>query len=164
MAISTAELVERISSLLDTLFRTDERLHDCFTVEIQLQPRNKLCVFIDSDSGVNFNKCQIVSRYLESHLDTHGWMGEKYVLEVSSPGVGRPLRFWRQYRNNIGRHVQVTLLDNTSQRGILKAIDEHHIILEQTIVQKQGSRRVQTTVEKTIPFEQIASTVVKVVL
>jgi ribosome maturation factor RimP len=158
------ELTERISGLLEMLFATDERLADCFTVDVSLHPKNKLCVFVDSDSGINFDKCKWISRYLEGHLDSNGWLGEKYVLEVSSPGVGRPLRLWRQYRNNIGRYVQVTLNDRTTQRGRLKVVEEHQIILEQEVTEKQGSKRLKTNIERAIPFEQITSTVVKVII
>ncbi len=161
--MNAIELTERIRQLLEELFGTDERLADCFTVEVELRPRNKLCVYVDSDSGINFEKCTIISRYLEKHLDTHAWLGEKYTLEVSSPGVGRPLRLWRQYRNNIGRCVVVTLQDKTTQRGLLKSVDEQQITLEQEITEKQGNKTVRTRQVLFIPFEQIASTVVQVV-
>ncbi len=162
--MNTVELTERIQHLLQRLFADDERLADCFVVEINHHPRsNKLAVFVDCDSGINFDKCKAISRYLEGYLDTQGWLGEKYVLEVSSPGVGRPLRFWRQYRNNIGRMVQVTLSDQTIHKGLLKSVEEDHIVLEQEITQKQGGKSVRLNMERTIPFEQIASTVVKVV-
>ncbi|MCS7036508.1 MAG: ribosome maturation factor [Saprospiraceae bacterium] len=157
------ELTERIEQILTELFAADEHLADCFPVEISLQPRQKLCVFVDSDSGINFDKCKRISRHLEAHLDANGWLGEKYVLEVSSPGVGRPLRLWRQYRNNIGRHLLVTLHDGTSQRGVLKAVEETHLVLEQERKEKQSNKSVSTLTEREIPFEQIASAVVKIV-
>ncbi len=160
--MSTTELTERIHQLLDELFTTDDRLRDCFVVEISLHARNKLCVFVDSDSGINFDKCAIISRHLEGYIDAQGWLGEKYTLEVSSPGVGRPLRFWRQYRNNIGRHVLVTLQDKTTHRGLLKAVEEHQIVLAQEVTEKQGKKRQRIQAERHIPFDQIASTVVKV--
>ncbi len=163
MTAAMMELTERIEQLLGELFATDERLTDCFTVEISLQPRNKLCVFVDSDSGINFDKCKTISRYLEGHLDANGWLGERYILEVSSPGVGRPLRLWRQYRNNIGRHLLVTLQDGTVQRGVLKTVEADHLILAQQTEEKQGKKAASVFVERLIPFEQIATAVVKIV-
>lgn len=162
-AINVMELTERIEQLLTELFATDERLADCFSVEVSLQPRNKLCVFVDSDSGINFDKCKIISRHLEAHLDANGWLGDKYVLEVSSPGVGRPLRQWRQYRNNIGRHLLVTLQDGSAQRGVLKAVEADHLVLEQEVKEKQGNKSVRVLAQRSIPFEQIVTAVVKIV-
>jgi len=84
------EITERIAQLLEEKYSTDEAFADCFNVEIELKPGQKLYVFADSDTGMTFEKCQKLSRFLESHLDTNGWLGDKYLLEVSSPGIGRP--------------------------------------------------------------------------
>ncbi len=155
------ELTERITQLLEEKYATEESLADCFTVDIELRPGNKLYVFVDSDSGINFDKCKKLSRHLESHIDTHGWLGTTYVLEVSSPGIGRPLRFLRQYHKNIGRTVVVTLPDDTRERGILKSADETQVVIEQTVVEKEGKKKKEVLVQRAIPFDQIKSTVVK---
>jgi ribosome maturation factor RimP len=155
------EVPERITQLLEEKFATDEAFADCFTVDVDLKPANKLLVFVDSDSGMSFDKCQRLSRYLESHIDTNGWLGDKYVLEVSSPGLSRPLSFLRQYRNNIGRVVAVTLKDKTQQLGTLKAVEDTQIVLAQTAVEKEGKKKKEVPVETVIPFEQIEKTIVK---
>lgn len=155
------ELTERIARLLEEKYATDEAFADCFTVEIELKPGQRLYVFADSDSGMSFEKCQKISRYLESHLDANGWLGEKYVLEVSSPGIGRPFKFLRQYRNNLGRSVEVTLTDKTRQTGLLKAADETQIILVQKITEREGKKKKESEIERAIPFGQIDKTVVK---
>jgi ribosome maturation factor RimP len=156
------ELIERITQLLEEKYTTDESFADCFTVDIELKPGHRLNVFADSDSGMTFEKCQKISRYLESHLDTHGWLGDKYVLEVSSPGVGRPLKFPRQYRNNIGRSVIVTLADKTLETGILKSADETQIILAQIVIEKEGKKKKEVPVELPVPYDKIEKTVVKI--
>ncbi|MBK6933388.1 MAG: ribosome maturation factor [Saprospirales bacterium] len=157
------ELTERIARLLEEKFTTDEAFADCFTVDIELKPGQKLNVFVDSDSGMNFEKCKQISRHLEAYLDANGWLGDKYTLEVSSPGVGRPLRFLRQYRNNTGRTVAVTLLDQTQQTGILKAADETQVVLLQKGIEKEGNKKKEVEKECVIPFDQIEKTVVKIV-
>jgi ribosome maturation factor RimP len=156
------ELIERITKLLEEKYATDEAFADCFTVDIELKPGQKLSVFADSDSGMNFEKCQKISRYLESFLDANGWLGDKYVLEVSSPGVGRPLKFPRQYRNNIGRTVTVKLTDKTEQTGILKSADDAQIVLAQTIIEKEGKKKKEVPVELPVPYDKIEKTVVKI--
>jgi ribosome maturation factor RimP len=155
------EITERIAHLLEEKYVADEAFADCFTVEIEFKPGNKLNIFADSDSGMTFEKCQKISRFLEEHLDTHGWIGDKYVLEVSSPGIGRPFKFLRQYRNNLGRNVLVTLKDKTQQTGLLKTAEEHQITIEQTVIEKDGKKKKEVKVDTILPFEQIEKTVVK---
>lgn len=155
------ELTEKIAQLLEEKYSTDEAFADCFTVEIELKPGQKLFVFADSDSGMSFEKCQKLSRFLESHLDTNGWLGDKYLLEVSSPGISRPFKFLRQYVKNVGREVDVTLMDKTKQTGILLSADENQMILQQTVIQLEGKKKKEVVVETPVPMEQIEKTIVK---
>jgi ribosome maturation factor RimP len=156
------ELNERIAQLLEEKFTTDEAFNDCFTVEIELKPGNKLYVFTDSDSGMTFEKCQKLSRYLEQHLDTNGWLGDQYLLEVSSPGITRPLKFLRQYVKNIGRLVDVTMKDKSQLSGVLKTAGEEGIVLAYTVTEKVEKKKITRDVETPVSFEQIEKTVVKI--
>ena len=156
------ELIERINQLLEEKYSTDEAFNDCFTVELELKPNQRLYVFADSDSGFSFEKCQKLSRYLESHLDTNGWLGEKYLLEVSSPGIERPLKFPRQYKNNIGRTLAVTLLDKTTQHtGAIQAADEEKVVLVHTVIERDGKKKKEVVVETPIPYDQIEKALIK---
>ncbi len=155
------EVTERIAQLLDEKYATDEAFADCFTVEIDLKPGNKLYVFADSDSGMTFEKCQKLSRFLEEHLDTNGWLGETYLLEVSSPGVTRPLQFARQYPRNIGRTLNVTLKDKTLQTGVLTAADETQIVLRQEVIEMDGKKKKKVQVETPLLLENIDKALVK---
>lgn len=156
------EVTERIAQLLEEKYSTDEVFADCFTVEIELKPGQKLCVFADSDSGMTFEKCQKLSRYLEGFIDTNGWLGEKYTLEVSSPGIARPLKFLRQYHKNIGRQLEVTQTDKNRMIGLLKAVEETQIVLSQTVTERDEKKKKKVIeVETVIPFEQIEKAIVK---
>ena len=161
LAIVFMELTERITQLLEEKFTTDTAFSDCFTVDIELKPGNRLAVFLDSDSGMTFEKCQKISRHLESYLDANNWLGPKYVLEVSSPGIGRPLKFLRQYRNNIGRKAAITLKDGSTEKGTLHAVDDNQVILMQNVTEKQGKKKVQMDVGKAFTFDQIEKAVIK---
>ena len=156
------ELTEKIGQLLEEKYTTEEAYADCYTVEIELKPGNKLNVFIDCDSGMTFEKCKRLSRYLESHIDTNGWLGEKYVLEVSSPGIGRPLRFTRQYLKNIGRNLEVTLADKTKVEGLMKSADDQKIVLTYEVVEKEGKKKIKKQVETEITYEQIEKAIVQI--
>lgn len=87
----------RIIELLEQKF-VEPDWQDCFVVEVKQHATNKLEVFIDSDDSITFEKCRKISRYLEEFLDKYLWLGEKYTLDVSSPGISRPLVLKRQYQ------------------------------------------------------------------
>lgn len=152
---------EKIADLLDDKFK-EEDFADCFLIEIKLHEHNKLDVFVDADSGMTFEKCKKLSRYLEGYLDTEGWLGPKYVLEVSSPGLSRPLKLKRQYHKNIGRKIEVTTADGTSKTGDLVAVTDESITLEEKVRVKEGKRKKTALVQTEIPFENIKKTIVQV--
>lgn len=152
---------QKIESLLDEKFR-EEEWKDCFLIDVELHQNKLLRVFIDSDTGITFEKCRKISRYLEDHLDKEEWLGQKYVLEVSSPGVDRPLKYLRQYSRNIGRKAHITLLEGENRTGTLVGVEDQHIELEEKIRQKAGKKRQSTTVVSKIPFDQIKSTIIKI--
>jgi len=152
---STA-LEDKITALLKEKFQ-EEEFQDCFLVELNLTPNRKL------DEGINFDTCRRVSRHLEAHLDSEQWLGPKYTLEVSSPGVSRPLKLWRQYPKNIGRQVEVSLIhEEKTRKGKLKDVQDDWIVIEEVHTVKQGKKKTKEPVEVEIPFDQIEKTIVKV--
>lgn len=152
---------DKITALLEEKFREDA-FSDCFLVDLKLHAHNKLDVFLDSDFGISFEQCQRISRYLEQYLDEEQWLGEKYVLEVSSPGVTRPLKMHRQYPRNIGRKVEVKLKDGDERTGILKEVEEDTITLEEKVRIKEGKRKKTEVIETEISFSSIEQTKVKI--
>ena len=150
-----------IAQILEEKYTSDEAFQDCFTVEIELKPGNKLYVFADSDSGLTFEKCQKLSRYLESFLDTELWLGDKYLLEVSSPGIGRPLKFPRQYKSNIGRNLAVTMKDKTQMTGLLKSATDEQFVLENKVIEREGNKKKEVVLETPVLYENIEKAIVK---
>ena len=75
--------------------------------------RRLLRVVVDSDQGVSLDDAATISRELSVALDAVAVMGDfPYTLEVSSPGVDRPLTDYRHWRRAVGRLVQVTVTDS----------------------------------------------------
>jgi ribosome maturation factor RimP len=96
--------------------------------------RRLLRVVVDSDRGVSLDDAAAVSRELSAALDTVAVMGDfPYTLEVSSPGVDRPLTDRRHWRRAAGRLVQVTVTDATGSgpvSGRIAAADSDGVILD----------------------------------
>jgi ribosome maturation factor RimP len=81
--------------------------------------RRLLRVVVDSDRGVSLDDAAAVSRELSAALDALAVMGDHaYTLEVSSPGVDRPLTDPRHWRRAVGRLVQVTVTDPADSRPV----------------------------------------------
>jgi len=148
------EVKHKLSELLEEKFSEPE-LSDCFLVALDITGENKVEIFIDSDSGINSYKCQRVSRYIEAKLDETGWLGDSYGLEVSSPGLDRPLVLIRQYKKNIGRDIKVTLKDGTVSEGILVVADDDKIIVgpSKKGLKKPNKKAAQEEIE--IPYTAI---------
>jgi len=94
---------------------------DVFVVEISVRPGNKIEVLLDRDSGLTIDDCKMVSRHIEKSLDREV---EDFGLDVSSPGVGRPLKVHRQYLKNAGRPVKVETLEGLVVEGVMERADD----------------------------------------
>ena len=80
------------------------------------RPRATLRVVVDADDGVSVGDCERISRELSMVLDVEDFSRRPYALEVSSPGVDRPLRTERDFRRNLGRSVRVHLKQSAGGR------------------------------------------------
>ncbi len=109
---------------------SEDGFKDCYIVEIKFDHKSKIKVFVDCDSGIPIRKCVSISRRIEHFLDETLLLGEKYVLEVSSPGIDRPL-VKRQYKKNIGRDLKILLKEEDKKiKGNLISVSENGIILD----------------------------------
>jgi ribosome maturation factor RimP len=93
--------------------------------------RRLLRVVVDSDHGVSLDDAATISRQLSAALDSVAVMGDfPYTLEVSSPGVDRPLTDPRHWRRAVGRLVQVTVADSGLVRGRIVSADADGVTLD----------------------------------
>lgn len=113
--------------------------------------REKLSVIVDADGGVSLDAIAEVSSALSAALDDAGEVASSsYVLEVSSPGVDRPLTLPRHWRRNRSRLVAVDLKDDSSLTGRIVDSGESSVTIE-----VDGDQR-------DIPFDSIGRAIVQV--
>ena len=92
-----------------------------------------LRAYIDKPDGVNIGDCENVSRALSDALDENDFIPDAYILEVSSPGLGRKLTKDRHLEASLGEEVEIKLykpLEGTKDKelsGILTGYDKSHI-------------------------------------
>jgi ribosome maturation factor RimP len=155
----------RITDLLQSYLNEGQ----FYIVDIQVAGRRggqiKVTILLDSDSGITIDECASISRQLGTQMDESNFFGEApFILEVSSPGVGYPLTFPRQYVRNVGKTLAVTLIDGTVRIGRLESVDDMSIVLfiepvktSKSKKKKEESLSVEKPIEGplSIPFEQI---------
>ena len=88
---------------------------------------------VDTARGITLDELSSLNRSIGAHLDEHDVVPDRYLLEVSSPGLDRPLRLWTDFERVIGRRLKVvTLVDLESRqehRGELLGANEEAIVL-----------------------------------
>ncbi|SFC33876.1 ribosome maturation factor RimP [Marinospirillum celere] len=93
-----------------------------------------LRIYIDSDAGISVEDCALVSRQVSALMDVEDPISGEYTLEVSSPGMDRPLFKLDHYRRCAGEQVQIKLrLAYEGQRkytGLLKGVEEDEVIIQ----------------------------------
>lgn len=100
-----------------------------------------LRAYIDKPEGVTINDCENVSRALSDVLDAEDYIADAYILEVSSPGLGRTLKKDRHLEKSLGKEIEVKTYKPIDKQkefsGILKAYDAETITIEE-----EGAERV----------------------
>jgi ribosome maturation factor RimP len=124
-----------------------------FIVEVIASSRNlsKITVIVDGDNGVNIDDCHRISKELSAKLDELDFGTDRYVLEVSTPGLDHPLKLKRQYQKNVGRGLKVHCLDKSVLQGKLVEVSDEAITLRQEL--KEGKKI--TDKDVVIKFEDV---------
>lgn len=92
-----------------------------------------LRAFIDKEEGITINDCETVSRRLSDLLDQKDFIPDAYILEVSSPGLGRQLKKDKHFEKSIGEEVEIKLFKPVEKQkefnGFLESYNEEVIVI-----------------------------------
>ena len=92
-----------------------------------------LRAYVDKEGGFSVNDCEKVSREFSDLLDKEDFIEESYILEISSPGLGRPLKKDKDFERSIGEEVEVKLYKAFEEQkefsGILEAYDTQTVTI-----------------------------------
>ena len=93
-----------------------------------------LRAYIDKPGGIMINDCETVSRELSDILDAQDFIEDAYILEVSSPGLGRPLKKEKAFARSVGEEIEIRTYRAIDRQkefiGILKEYDKDTITIE----------------------------------
>ncbi len=130
---------------------------DYFLVDLSVSQDDKIVVEIDHAEGVWIEDCVELSKFIESKLNRDS---EDFELEVGSAGLGQPFKVLQQYKNHIGKMVEMMTAEGTKLKGVLKEADEKGIVisLEKKITPEGAKRPKKMIVDESYSFEQIKYT------
>ena len=109
--------------------------YQCWGIEFLSQGRHSLLrVYIDKADGILIDDCEIVSRQLSGVLDVEDPISSEYTLEVSSPGLDRPLFPLDQFATHVGEQVKIKLRSPFDGRrnfqGLLRGVEEQDVVVQ----------------------------------
>jgi ribosome maturation factor RimP len=111
-----------------------------------LSPGNHRIItcIVDGQTPLNLDQVTSVSRDISELLDSADFMGETaFTLEVTSPGVDRPLTLPRHWHKNLKRLVKVVNQDGSVVNGRISAVEDSHVILIEDIKGKSKEHTVE---------------------
>jgi ribosome maturation factor RimP len=146
------QVEKRVAALVEEKIADRPEL---FLVEVKMLPNNKLIIHVDGDEGISIQDCVAISRHVGFHLEEENAIEQAYNLEVSSPGVGEPLKLISQYNKNIGRTVSIKLKEGLKKEGKLLAVTENNLQIEESVKEK-GKKAV--AIQTDVPFNDIIET------
>jgi len=108
--------------------------YECWGVEFISQGRHSLLrVYIDHANGILVDDCEAVSRQVSAVLDVEDPISSEYTLEVSSPGMDRPLFTLEQFAKHVGEQVKIKLRSPFDGRrnfqGLLRGVEDQDVVV-----------------------------------
>ena len=126
-------LQETITELTESVLSDDNLL----VVDVDVNVGGKqtiISVFLDTiEGGLNIDQCAKISRELSFLIDAQEIVTDKFTLNVSSPGLDRPLKDERQYAKNVNRKASVKFMkdgEKKSLKGVFVGFDTDHIKID----------------------------------
>ncbi|MBD77854.1 MAG: ribosome assembly cofactor RimP [Crocinitomicaceae bacterium] len=133
---------------------------DFFIVKVAVGTGNKIEVELDGDNGFPISECVSFSRQIEFNLDREE---EDFSLRVSSPGLHKAFKVFRQYTKNIGRTVKIKTTEGVEYEGELKGATEKEIELETRRKERleKKKKKVEVIESITLAMDKIKETKLK---
>ena len=114
----------RIKYYLENLL---EEYPDIFLIDFDIRSNDSIKIIIDGDNGIKVQDCIRISKAVRNKIEEEN---KNFSIEVTSPGIGENLKISRQYKNNVGRDLELKLDDGTFIDGKLKKANDKKIEME----------------------------------
>ncbi len=127
------ELLKKLKDIVEPI--CEKYSYELVDLEYRREPHGwVLRVYIDRVGGVTVEDCAYISEKISKELDIKDPIPHSYILEVSSPGLDRPLKRKRDFERHIGEKVNITLLEEIEGKkkveGKIFKVDENNVTLK----------------------------------
>jgi ribosome maturation factor RimP len=132
LALTMKADVSDIANIVSPVLKTN----NVYLVDMEFRGSRKdriLSIFVDTKEGITLSQITQLNREISDLLDMHNIISGPYRLEISSPGLDRPLKYLWQYQKNINRKLQVNYRDRDTAKeitGKLVEADDEGILIE----------------------------------
>ena len=129
-------MTSKLEQLQDILTPVIEALgYECWGIEYISQGRHSvLRIYIDHENGILIEDCETVSRQLSAVMDVEDPISSEYTLEVSSPGMDRPLFTLPQFAAFVGEQVKIRLRSAVEERrnfqGLIRSGEDQDVVVQ----------------------------------
>ena len=125
----------------------ESRSVDLIDIELKGGSGSQLLrIVVDVDGGITLDQCVQLSREISDLLDTQDLITGRYRLEVSSPGLDRPLKTERDFKRNLGRKVRINYLSEQNEHQTIIGVIE--VVKNNQVVVLENSQQVQIDLSK----------------
>jgi ribosome maturation factor RimP len=149
--------VEKVRSLIEDKIQNTE----FYIIDLKISNTNQINVEIESDKPVSITDCVEISKFVENSLDREQ---EDFAIQVSSYGVDKPLKHYRQYIKNIGREVDVNFADGKKEKGQLIKADQETFTIEYKAKEKKenSNKKIVVVKQQQISYNEVKETKIKI--
>jgi ribosome maturation factor RimP len=132
-----------------------------YILDLKISSNNQINLEIESDKPVSITDCVEIAKFVENRLDREA---EDFALQVSSSGVDKPLKHYRQYIKNIGREADVKLLDGKKEKGLIKEANQENFTIEYKSKEKKenSKKKIIVTKQQQINYNEVKETKIKI--
>jgi len=141
------EILDKIKSEISPILKDAEA--ELFDISMRRASHGIIVtVLVDTEKGISIGECAVINKRVSAVLEEKDIISERYIVEVSSPGLDRPLRSQRDFSKAMGEVVDIWLSQQVDGRdfinGIVKEVSESSVEIEE----KNGNRVI-------LPYEKI---------
>jgi ribosome maturation factor RimP len=148
---------EKVRNLIEEKIQNTE----FYILDLKISNSNQINVEIESDKPVSITDCVEISKFVENSLDRDE---EDFAIQVSSYGVDKPLKHYRQYVKNIGRELDVNLTDGKKEKGQIIKADQETFTIEYKAKEKKenSSKKIVVVKQQQINYSEVKEAKIKI--
>jgi len=144
---SMKEILDKIKSEINPILKDAKA--DLFDISIKRASNGIIItLLVDTEKGISIGECAVINKRVSAVLEEKNIISEKYVVEVASPGLDRPLKNMRDFKKAMGECVDIWLCQQVEDRDFINGIIKEAVEGGVRIEEKNGKRII-------LPYEKI---------